>query len=351
MLPAMKKTSLSVLLLFASLLMLGHTYAQEAYKIGLVGFYNLENLFDTINDPSITDGEFTPEGANQWNTEKYNAKLHNMAYAISTIGLDYTPDGLAVLGVSEIENRRVLEDLVVQPEIANRNYQIVHFDSPDRRGVDVGFLYNPKYFKVTGSKSYRTVVPDQPDFLTRDQLLVSGIFDGEPMHFIVMHWPSRYGGEKRSLPGRMAAANLCRHITDSLLADDPDAKVIMMGDLNDYPTNKSITKYLRANGDRKRLKDDEYFNPMYELHQNGIGTNYYRDVPGVLDQTILTHALLPGDYSTYQFKNAKVHNKEFLKQHGGRYNGFPFRTFAGGVWAGGYSDHFPVYVILLKKAE
>jgi hypothetical protein len=324
---------------------------QHAYKIGLVGFYNLENLFDTIDDPLKNDEEFLPNGVNQWNTEKYLNKLHNMAYAISTIGLDYTPDGVAVLGLSEIENRHVIEDLVVQPEIADRNYQIVHYDSPDRRGVDVALIYNPKYLKVTGTKSYRTVVPGEPDFITRDQLLVSGLFDGEPMHFIVMHWPSRYGGEKRSLPGRVAAATLCRHIADSLLADDPNAKVIMMGDYNDYPTNKSITKYLGANGNMKRLRQGEYFNPMYELHMNGIGTNFFNDVPGVLDQTIITPGLLPTDYSTYQYKNAKVHNKEFLKQHGGRYNGFPFRTFGSGVWMGGYSDHFPVYLILLKKAE
>ena len=349
----MKKATFVLLLAVAFCLFANglHAQQQQAYKIGLVGFYNLENLFDTINDPLINDEEFLPEGSNQWNTEKYLTKLHNMAYSISTIGTDYTPDGVAVLGVSEIENRTVLEDLVAQPEIAGRNYQIVHYDSPDRRGVDVALLYNPKYLQVTGTKSYRTVVPDQPDFITRDQLLVSGLFDGEPMHFIVMHWPSRYGGEKRSLPGRVAAATLCRHITDSLLAEDPNAKVIMMGDYNDYPDNKSITKYLRAVGDRKRMKEGDYFNPMYELHEKGFGTNYFNDVPGVLDQTILTPALLPGDYSTYQYKNAKVHNKEFLKQHGGRYNGFPFRTFAGGVWAGGYSDHFPVYVILLKKAE
>ena len=349
----MKKATFVLLLAVAFCLFANglHAQQQQAYKIGLVGFYNLENLFDTINDPLINDEEFLPEGSNQWNTEKYLTKLQNMAYSISTIGTDYTPDGVAVLGVSEIENRTVLEDLVAQPEIAGRNYQIVHYDSPDRRGVDVALLYNPKYLQVTGTKSYRTVVPDQPDFITRDQLLVSGLFDGEPMHFIVMHWPSRYGGEKRSLPGRVAAATLCRHITDSLLAEDPNAKVIMMGDYNDYPDNKSITKYLRAVGDRKRMKEGDYFNPMYELHEKGFGTNYFNDVPGVLDQTILTPALLPGDYSTYQYKNAKVHNKEFLKQHGGRYNGFPFRTFASGVWMGGYSDHFPVYVILLKKAE
>ena len=151
------------------------------------------------------------------------------------------------------------------------------------------------------------------------------------------------------MPGRAAAATLCRHIADSLIAENPNAKVVMMGDYNDYPTNKTVTKYLRATGDMKRLKEGEFFNPMYELHKNGIGTNYYNDVPGVLDQTVITPGLLPTDYSTYQYKNAKVHNKEFLKQHGGRYNGFPFRTFGSGVWMNGYSDHFPVYIILLKK--
>ena len=323
---------------------------QQAYKVGLVGFYNLENLFDTIDDPNKNDEEFTPQGANQWNTEKYMDKLHNMAYAISTIGTDISPDGVAVLGMSEMENRKVLEDLVAQPELKGRNYQVVHYDSPDRRGVDVGLIYNPKYFKMTSSKSYRTVVPNQPDFITRDQLLVSGLFDGEMMHFIVMHWPSRYGGEKRSMPGRVAAAELCRHIADSIMDADPDAKIIMMGDFNDYPDNKSITTHLRASFNMKNLRKGDFFNPMYELHKKGYGTNYYRDVPGVLDQTILSPGLLPTDYSTYQYKNAKVHNKEFLKQHGGKYNGYPFRTFGNGVWMGGYSDHFPVYVILLKKA-
>ena len=329
---------------------------KQAYKVGLVGFYNLENLFDTIDDPLKNDEEFLPQGLNQWNTEKYLNKLHNMAYAISTIGTDpndkiHNKEGLWVLGVSEIENRHVLEDLVKQPEIADRNYQIVHYDSPDRRGVDVGLLYNPKYFKLVSSKSYPTIVPDEPDFITRDQLLVSGLLDGEMMHFIVMHWPSRFGGEKRSLPGRKAAATLCRHIADSILREDQNAKIIMMGDFNDYPDNKSVTNFLRASGDMHDLRDGEFFNPMYELHKKGYGTNYYRDVPGVLDQTVITPGLLPTDYSTYQFMNAKVHNKEFLKQHGGRYNGYPFRTFAGGVWAGGYSDHFPVYVILLKKVD
>ena len=348
----MNKHILFALVILALALQINHVSAQEqqAYKVGLVGFYNLENLFDTIDDPNKNDEEFLPQGGNQWNTEKYLNKLHNMAHAISTIGTDITPDGVAVLGLCEMENRHVLEDLVAQPEIKNRNYQIVHYDSPDRRGVDVGLIYNPKYFKLTNSKSYRTIVPNDPEFITRDQLVVSGLFDGEPMHFIVMHWPSRAGGEKRSMPGRIAAATLCRNIADSIMREDQNAKIIMMGDYNDYPDSKSVTNYLRASGDMKDLRDGEFYNPMYDLHKKGYGTNYYRDAPGVLDQMILTPALVPTGYDTYQFKNAKVHNKEFLKQHGGKYNGYPFRTFGSGVWMGGYSDHFPVYVILLKKA-
>lgn len=330
-------------------------FGQDSYKVGLIGFYNLENLFDTINDPNKNDEEFLPDGKNRWNSEKYTVKLRHMSEAIASIGTYdkddkfYVPDGVAVLGLSEMENRRVLEDLVAQPAIKDRNYQIIHYDSPDRRGVDVGLIYNPKYFKPTSTKSYPLHVPGQPDFISRDQLVVSGLFDGEKIHIIVMHWPSRYGGEKRSLPGRMAAAGLCRHIADSIIADEPDAKIIMMGDYNDYPTNKSITKGLRAVGKVSEMKDGDFFNPMYELHQKGVGTNYYGDVKGVLDQTIITRALLRTDFSTYQMYKPVVHSKEFLKQHGGRYNGYPYRSFAGGVWQGGYSDHFPVYLILLKK--
>ena len=330
---------------------------EQQLKMTLVGFYNLENLFDTINDPEKNDEEFLPNGKNAWNTEKYTTKLKHMAYAISTIGPDkgtplYSPYGVMVLGVSEIENRHVLEDLVKQPEIADRDYQIIHYDSPDNRGVDVALLYNPKFFTVKNHKSYRLVVPNRPDFISRDQLVVTGTLDDEEMSFIVMHWPSRYGGEAKSLPGRMAAANLCRHIADSILAEKPDAKIVMMGDYNDYPTNTSIIDGLRAKGTVAEMKDGDFFNPMWEMHQKGYGTNYYQDTKGVLDQCIITPALLKDEkhpYATYQLYKPMVHSKEFLKQHDGRYDGYPFRSFAGGVWLGGYSDHFPVYLILLKK--
>lgn len=349
----MRKIAVIAAVLLTTIILANNTLQgqnKQEYKVGLIGFYNLENLFDTINDPNKNDEEFLPKGKNQWNTEKYNVKLKHLSESIASIGTDISPDGIAILGMSEMENRTVLEDLVAQPAIRKRNYQIVHYDSPDRRGVDVGLIYNPKYFKLVNSKSYPTKVAGDPDFVTRDQLVVSGLFDGEMMHVIVMHWPSRAGGEKRSMPGRIAAAKLCRHIADSILRNDADAKIVMMGDFNDYPTSKSVTEYLRANGDMMRLRNGEFFNPMYDLHKKGIGTSYYHDVPGVLDQTIITPAFIPTDYKTYQFKVAKVHNKEFLKQHGGKYNGYPFRTYGSGVWMGGYSDHFPVYIVLLKKA-
>ncbi|MDR0969099.1 MAG: endonuclease/exonuclease/phosphatase family protein [Lentimicrobiaceae bacterium] len=325
-------------------------FGQEnrALKIGIIGFYNIENLFDTIDDPNINDEEFLPIGVNKWNTEKYTQKLQRLSDAIYSIGTDYSPDGAAVLGLSEIENSLVLEDLVATEKLAKRGYKIIHYDGPDRRGVDVALLYQPKYFTPTSTSSIRLHVPDNPDFRTRDQLLVSGMFDGEEMHFIVVHWPSRYGGEKRSLPFRIAAAELSRHITDSLLQINPKAKVMIMGDFNDTPANKSILDVLKAKGNAQKLKADELFNPMYDLHKKGIGSNAYRDSWSLIDQIIVTQALLPTDFSNYQLRLTKVHNKRELVQQSGRYKGYPFRTFSGSVWLDGYSDHFPVYIILAK---
>ncbi|MBI2257714.1 MAG: endonuclease/exonuclease/phosphatase family protein [Flavobacteriia bacterium] len=315
----------------------------------LIGFYNLENLFDTINDPEKNDEEFLPEGANKWTSARYLEKQGNMARVIADIGLEASPDGVAILGVSEIENKLVLENLVKQKAIANRNYQIVHYDSPDQRGVDVGLLYNPKYFKVTNSKSYTLKIDNKPDFYTRDQLLVSGLLDGEEVHFIVGHWPSRRGGEKRSEPLRIEAAKLSRHIVDSLILINPDAKVIVMGDLNDDPTNQSIKKHLNSTGNIEQVHGNKMYNPMYDLHMKGIGTLAHRDVWGIFDQTILTQAWIKNDYTSYQYYTAKIFNKPYLMQQDGNFKGYPFRTFSFGQYVGGFSDHFPVYCVFLKE--
>jgi len=318
-------------------------------QLACVGFYNLENLFDTINGPN-NDEEYLPNGANKWGSMKYNAKLKNMSYAISQIGLDESPVGLALLGVSEIENRGVLEDLVKQPDIAARSYQIVHYDSPDRRGVDVGLLYNPRLFTVTNSKSYRLKTEDST-FLTRDQLMVSGYLLGEKVHVIVNHWPSRSGGEMRSRPKRNAAAALTRSIVDSLLNKDPKAKVIVMGDLNDDPFNESCAVILGAKKEKLEVQPKELYNVFWKTLEKGQGSLSYNDQWNLFDQIILSHELVNGDKSKLTLWKGEVFYRNFLIQQEGRYKGTPKRTHSGGVWLNGFSDHLPTYVCLVKEKK
>lgn len=324
---------------------------EKEFYTAVIGFYNVENLYDTINDPNKNDEEFLPTGANEWTGKRYIEKLNHMARVVSEIGTEANPDGLAILGMCEVENKLVLEDLVKQEKIKGRNYGIVHYDSPDLRGVDVALIYQPKYFKVTNSKSYRLIAPGRTDFFTRDQLVVSGLLDGEMIHVIVGHWPSRRGGEKRSEPNRIEAAKLSRHIVDSIYTIDENAKVIVMGDLNDDPTNKSIQKYLNATGDKALVTGNKLYNPMYDLHMKGIGTLAHRDVWGIFDQTILTPEWIKNDYSSFRFYSAKVYNKPYLVQKDGNFEGYPFRTYSGGVYTAGYSDHFAVYSIFLKEKK
>ncbi len=328
-------------------------YAQEEIKhqAAVIGFYNLENLFDTIDDPEKRDEEFLPDGQNNWDTEKYLHKLEMLSEIIDKIGKDHTPDGVAILGISEIENRFVIEELINTPLLKPHDFGIVHYDSPDRRGVDVGLIYKKKYFTVTHSASYRLRIPGMDNFLTRDQLVVSGNLLGDKIHVIVNHWPSRRGGEKASRPLRNAAAELSRHICDSILMIDPEAKIVVMGDLNDNPNNESVKEIMRAKGDSTRLKEGDFYNPMYKMYKQGIGSNAWRDTWSLFDQTLVSQGLLGEDFSSLKLYKTVIFSKGFMRQKDGRYKGYPYRTFAGGVWAGGYSDHFPVYVLLVREVE
>jgi hypothetical protein len=337
-------------------------YSQELdenkqYEVACFGFYNLENLFDTIVDPDtnkILQDDFTPNSQKQWNTKKYFHKLNNMADVISQLGVtSFSPDGVSVLGVCEIENKNVLEDLVANKKLKNRNYQIVHHEGPDRRGIDCGLLYNPKYFTVESSNSFRLTMPDDPDFASRDQLLVTGEYSGERVHFIVLHWPSRRGGEKKSRPKRIQAAILSKSIVDSILKTEPDAKVIIMGDLNDDPISPSVKEFLKAKGETSNFKDGEMFNCMMKHFKNGIGTLAYRDNWNLFDQFVLTPSLIAenSSYKSFKFYTSKIYNKEFLKNQEGNFRGYPYRTYVGSTFMGGYSDHFPVYVLLVKEIE
>lgn len=340
-----------LLTLILTLALIGYSgYSQEEkqYKVACIGFYNVENLFDTIDQEDVRDEEFTPAGSNNWSGERYKEKLDRLSDVLGQVATDLSPDGLAIVGLSEIENRSVIEDLIETPELKERDYGIVHYDSPDRRGVDVGLIYQKKYFRVTNSESYHLTIEDKPDFLSRDQLLVSGYLDDELIHIIVNHWPSRRGGEQRSRPLRNAAADLNRHIIDSLLQLDPDAKVMVMGDLNDDPVDPSVRKHLKAVGHASMVNSYRMFNPMEELYRQGIGTLAYRDKWNLFDQIIISPAFLPKSQPGWFFHKARVFNKEFLRQKTGNFKGYPYRSYAGGVYLGGYSDHFPVYVILAK---
>ncbi len=344
----LKSLSSSFILVLAICITVQNGYGQE-YKVGTVAFYNLENLFDTIDSPDTKDTEFTPEGSNNYTSKIYEEKLDRMAKVISEIGGEFVPGGPSVIGVSEIENRSVLEDLIKAGKLKSTKYNIVHYNSPDDRGVDVALLYRPNYFKVMNSRSVPVLIPGKEDFNTRDILVVSGEFDGELMHFLVCHWPSRYGGEKRSAPLRNAAAKVARNIIDSIQEADKNAKIILLGDLNDNPDNESVFKYLSAKGKKSKLKNGDLYNPYYEKYKKGIGSNAYKDVWSLFDQLVVSQSLLEKDKSSYRFYKAKIFKKDYLIQQKGRFEGYPFRTFAGGSYLGGYSDHFPVYVVLVKE--
>ena len=335
------------------LLSLSSISAQNSqYKISAIGFYNLENLFDTIDAPDIWDEEFTPEGTKVWNSKKYNEKLENMAYVISKIATKKSKDGLAILGVAEVENRNVLQDLVKQPVIAKRRYNIIHFDSDDFRGIDVALLYQPKYFTPKSAKSIPVALyTGKEKKFTRDILYVSGVMYGEKIHILVNHWPSRRGGESTTSPWRQQAAAVDKKIIDSLIAIDPMAKVIVMGDLNDNPNNPSVKKVLKTKRKIKKVKHDNMYNPMEKYFRKGNGTTAYRDSWSLFDQIILSYGWLPKEQNGLRFYKAKIFNKNFLVQKKGHFKGYPKRTFAGGEFIHGYSDHFPVYIYVIKPRK
>jgi len=344
----MKNIILSLILVF--FVSLGFAQEEKQYKVATIAFYNVENLFDTINDPEIyINHEFSPESDKRWNTEKYFSKMDRMGGVIKQIGADVTGSAPAIIGVSEIENITVLEDLVAAEPLKEYGYQIVHFDGPDHRGVDCGFLYRPEYFEVTNTAMYHVTKADDPDYANRDQLLVSGLFDGEEMHFIVLHWPSRRGGEKRSSPLREAAADTTRYIVDSILALNPNAKIICMGDLNDDPINPSVKKHLNTTGKKEDAKDGILFNPMYNIYKKGIGSLAYRDKWNLFDQIIMSPGFLDKESDGYIHYKTFVFNKPFLMQKEGKFKGYQFRTYVGDTYMGGYSDHFPVYIFVVKE--
>lgn len=345
------KNRLLVALLLTSFI--AHTQQKKTYNIRTIAFYNVENLFDTTNDSLIFDDDRTPEGKDQWTPKRYRKKVEHISKVLSEIGMEHTQTSPEIIGLCEVENIKVLEDLVSHPYLSNKGYGIVHFDSPDERGIDVALLYKKAIFLPTSFKSHRLLLfndEGERDY-TRDQLVVGGLLDDEQIHFIINHWPSRSGGEARSKPNRLAAAKLNKKIIDSLQKHEDSPKIISMGDLNDDPTDDSLKKVLRTKGEKEGLEESELYNPMEKLYKKGAGTLAYRDQWNLFDQLFFTANLMNTEDSRYRFWKAGIFKPSYLINAKGKYKGYPYRTYAGGNYTGGYSDHFPVYIYLVKEVK
>ncbi len=326
----------------------------KAYKIRTVAFYNVENMFDTIDDPEKLDEDYTKDGKNKFTASQYKHKIENIAHVISRLGFDMTHTPPVILGLAEIENRQVLEDLIKAGPIRDQQYQFIHFDSPDIRGIDVALLYQPDIFAPLHQENLEVRIWNETGsrIYTRDLLWVSGIMDNEVIHILVNHWPSRRGGKVRSQPKRMKAAYVVREVVKQILVEQDDAKIIIMGDFNDDPLDKSIIKGLI--GSRTRHSNDTIalFNPMEKLYRKGLNTLAYRDGLNLFDQMILSktfkgEVLSSNGFTLYM---AGIYNPEYITKNNGKYKGYPFRSFENNRFVGGYSDHFPVYLYLIKPA-
>lgn len=345
---------------------------QKKYVVRTVAFYNFENLFDTINNPN-NDEEWLPDGLQRWTSAKYKQKIENLSTVLMQIGKnDKQQDPPTLIGGCEIENRNVLEDLVKHPNMSKNDYGIVHFDSPDKRGIDVALLYQKKHFKPTsfinipliiyrGNNNEKDKETDEDKLdkdkieiaydnrvYTRDILLVTGFLDGEEINVLVNHWPSRSGGEKKSSPFREAAGRLARKVMDSVYKVNPSAKIILMGDLNDGSYNKSVKVGIGAKLQKSEVQQFGVFNPFEQMFKDGNATLFYRDSGDIFDQIMVSETLIKPDFSTFEYWKAGIYNKPFMIEKFGRYAGYPLRHSANEI---GYSDHFPVYVYLVKEVK
>lgn len=378
----MRKTLLSFALFLLALTTLSsfttrsELTQQKRYALYGVAFYNLENLFDTLHDAGKNDYEYLPTGTMKWGKMKYEAKLHNMSRVLSELCTDKLPGGAAVIGVSEIENSNVLDDLLKQPSLAKRGYKYVDVPSYDRRGVECAFFYNPRLFQMEryfcvqynygpsgkvddpmlgftiddkGKVQAIDHLQGDTTYITRGFLVMEGRLAGEKMFFIVNHWPSRAAGDEV----RQRAGWQVRQLKDALMKSEPGSKVVIMGDMNDDPGNKSMTEQLGCKSELKQVKgDDDMYNPWYNtLYKVGQGTLLYNGKWNLFDQIVVSGNLVGKDRSTLKYYQHAIYMRDYLFQQEGRYKGSPLRTHAGGVWLNGYSDHLPTQIYLVKEVK
>jgi len=355
----MKRT---IAALFALLLVLPLTTCGKGKDKYVIGFYNVENLFDTTHDEGKNDYEFLPDGLNKWNEGKYKAKLHNIATAIRSMQYE-NGQWHSILGLAEVENLAAVEALVSQPELQDAGYKVVFRDGPDRRGIDCALLYRPEDFKLMQIKAipftfdsdidFALSKEEQEDFRTRDILMVTGKLGGEMFAVFVAHLPSRGGGKGGDL--RCRGAEIIYEESMHLMAKYPDIKIVCMGDMNDNPSDDCMSEYLHGEGSLEAVGEDDFFNPFVSMHEAGYGSEEYRGEWNIFDQILVNSNLVGSGTGGLRIQKitdgkyyGRVFNPPFLVQQGGDYEGTPFRTFSHGVFIHGYSDHYPTFIVVSR---
>jgi predicted extracellular nuclease len=314
-----------------------------------IAFYNVENLFDTLDSPMTIDSEYMPNSNLRWTQQRYEAKLKSISKVIDSMGFP------SVLGMVEVENRRVLDDLVATKTLKPQGYGVAHFDSPDERGIDCAMIYKKTDFQVKNTKPHRINFPTDANDRTRDILEVSGILRGLPVTFFVNHFPSRSGGAEGSEFKRVYVAKVLKNAVDSILKKDAKANIIIMGDLNDEPKDKSLTQSLnaiywtRSETPMPKIEPNALYNLSAGVKESGLGSYFYKGEWEVIDQMIVSGSLLNSSSKLVTPDAAQVFNADFLTYKDKTGKKLPNRTYTGPIYRGGYSDHFPIYLTVYFK--
>ncbi|MGB5819969.1 MAG: endonuclease/exonuclease/phosphatase family protein [Saonia sp.] len=308
-------------------------------QLHTIAFYNLENLFDTVDDPYTLDDDFTPKGVKKWSKKRYKKKLYNLARTISRVGMDSDKRFPVLIGVAEVENEEVISDLISAEPLRKTNYGYVHYDSPDERGIDTALIYHADYFEAVYSEPITVLLyePNGKRDTTRDILYVKGKLNGEEVHVFVNHWPSRRDGGIATDYKRIQAAETLKDFMIKIEEDHKKPNYIIMGDFNDDPSSKSL---------QVLMERDSLYNPMEKLHSPYRGSANYRRSWNLFDQIIVSHNFFDHQKGTHSFAHANIFDERILTEWKGKYKGSPFRTYVGRKYLGGYSDHFPVYIQL-----
>ena len=332
--------------LLIALLLSNIACAQPQNDTLFIAHWNVENLFDNIDDPKTEDEEFLSNGPKEWTDERLDKKLYNLSRVIRSMNNNKGPD---LLGVCEVEHQHLLGTLISK-YLSDKSLKVAYLESPDGRGIDNGIIYNSNNFSLLDVIGHNVDLGD--GYNTR--LILEGIFlfqERDTIYFFVNHWPSRRGGEEKSEPNRIKAAQTLRTRVVNIFINNPNSNIIIVGDFNDEPTNVSITEYLKAEPffcdslDHENLPENfgtDLFNLSYKAWFDGAGSYKYKDDFNMLDQIVISKELLIGDNILYICNSYEVYKPDLMVTRTGKFQGAPFPTYGGTRYLGGYSDHFPV---------